>query len=215
MERRAVIFSNGELKNYQTFVRYLKPNDYIVAADGGLKHILRLRLQPNLVIGDLDSITSSEEDILKNQKTEICQFPRDKDETDLELALQEVYDRGFTTIMIAAGLGGRLDQTLGNIFLLLQPQFNNCHIHFEDGAQEVFLVKDNCEIHGNPGDLVSLLPLLGTVEGVNIDGLKFPLENSVLYHYKTRGISNELLGTYAKLSLKKGSLLCIHARKEE
>ncbi|HEY59383.1 MAG TPA: thiamine diphosphokinase [Anaerolineae bacterium] len=215
MKRRAVIFANGELKKPQELMRYLKPDDFLVAADGGVNHILRLHLQPNLVIGDLDSVTASERTVLERQKAEISQFPCDKDETDLELALQEVISRGFNTIMIAAGLGGRLDQTLGNIFLLLQPQYEKHDIRFEDGKQEVILIRDACEIHGNPGDSVSLLPLLGPVEGIVTEGLKFTLDNETLYPYKTRGISNEIKNTLSKVSIKHGFLLCVHSRKME
>ena len=210
---RAVIFANGIVRDYGLIFPCLQSRDFIMAADGGLKHIHRLKLKPALVIGDLDSISASDLDIAEFQKTEIVQFDKDKNETDLELAIRAAMERGYREILVVAGLGGRLDQTMANILLMLHPDFCKCSFTFDDGVEEVFLARKLVEIQGNPGDLVSLVPLQGDCVGVRTENLKYPLHDETLIQYKTRGISNEMTAMRATVSISKGVALCIHTRK--
>ena len=210
---RAVIFTNGIVRDYTLIFPFLQPRDFIMAADGGLKHIHRLKLKPALVIGDLDSITSSDLDIAEYQQTEIVRFDKDKDETDLELAIQAAMERGYREILIVAGLGGRLDQTLGNLLLMLHPDFAKCTITFDDGIEEVSLIRKTCEIKGNPGDIVSVIPINSDCQGVKTENLKYPLNDETLYEFKTRGISNVMTSTLASISIAKGTAFYIHTRK--
>ncbi|MGV8026831.1 MAG: thiamine diphosphokinase [Anaerolineaceae bacterium] len=210
---RAVIFANGVVRDYSLILPLLQSRDFIMAADGGLKHIHRLKLKPTLVIGDLDSISASDLDIAEFQQTEIMRFEKDKNETDLELAIRAAMDRGYREILIVAGLGGRLDQTMANLLLILHPDFQKCSITFDDGVEEVCLVRGMCEIKGNLGDIVSLIPLQGNCEGVQTENLKYPLQNETLIQFKTRGISNVMTATQATVSISKGIAFCIHTRK--
>ena len=113
--RRVIIFANGELPNVEKARALVNADDYIICADGGAHHALALGLQPNVIIGDLDSITNAE---LQMATARIIQFSRDKNETDLELALYYALEQKPTSMRIIAALGNRLDQTLGNISLL-------------------------------------------------------------------------------------------------
>ena len=210
---RAVIFANGIVRDYSLILPCLQSRDFIMAADGGLKHIHRLKLKPALVIGDLDSISASDLDIAEFPQTEIMRFDKDKNETDLELAIRAAMDRGYREILIVAGLGGRLDQTMANLLLILHPDFQKCAITFDDGVEEVCLVRGMCEIQGNSGDIVSLIPLQGNCEGVQTEKLKYPLQNETLIQFKTRGISNVMIATQATVSISKGTAFCIHTRK--
>jgi len=183
-----------------------------MAADGGLKHIHKLKLKPAIVIGDMDSISASDLDIAKHQQTEIVRFNKDKDETDLELAILTAMERGYREILIVAGLGGRLDQTIANLLLMLNPDFKKCTITFEDGVEEVFLVKGTQEICGSSGDIVSFIPLEGNCNGITTENLKYPLVGETLEQYKTRGVSNEMTAARATVSIENGMALCIHTR---
>jgi thiamine pyrophosphokinase len=210
---RAVIFANGVVRDYALILPCLQSRDFIMAADGGLKRIHRLKLKPSLVIGDLDSISASDLDIAEFQQTEIIRFDQDKDETDLELAIRAAMERGYREILIVAGLGGRLDQTMANLFLMLHPDFHKCNITFDDGVEEVCLVRGKHEILGNPGDIVSLIPLQGDCEGVQTEKLKYPLQHETLMQFKTCGISNVMTAAQAAVSISSGIALCIHTRK--
>jgi thiamine pyrophosphokinase len=210
---RAVIFANGELNDLEAARVLLQPNDLLVAADGGLHHLQRLGLLPAVLIGDLDSVDPAEVPPLEAAGVRVLRYPPEKDETDLELALQYVLSAGCRAIRILGALGGRLDQTLGNLFLLSRSDLESCDVRLDDGREEVFLIRQQAVVEGLPGDTVSLLPLDGPAVGVVTQGLYYPLHAETLYPERTRGISNVLLAGRASVSIKKGLLVCIHTRK--
>jgi thiamine pyrophosphokinase len=209
---RAVIFANGEIKDYPAARGLVQPDDFLVAADGGLRHLQALNLQPSLLIGDLDSVTGEDIEAMQSAGVEIRRYPVEKNETDLELALLAVVTDGWRTIRVAGGLGGRLDQTLGNLFLLMLPGLENLDLRLDDGREEAWLVRRKTTLTGRPGDGVSLLPLNGPASGIVTEGLQYPLKHETLYPEHTRGISNVMLGSQAVISLEKGLLVCIHTR---
>ena len=208
----AVVFVNGDIKDYSSTRRLVQPGDFLVAVDGGLRHLQSLNLVPGLLIGDLDSV--SEEDIAAMQSAgvEIKRYPVEKNETDLELTLLAVAMAGWRTIRVAGGLGGRLDQTLGNLFLLMLPDLEYLDLRLDDGREEVWLVRSQTTLEGHKGDVVSLLPLNGPASGIITEGLYYPLQHETLYPEHSRGISNVMLGEHAAISVENGLLLCIHTR---
>lgn len=191
----------------------LHADDFLIAADGGLRHLRRLGLKPHLLIGDLDSVTEADVEWASANGAEVRRYPREKDETDLELALKAAVDTGTRTILVAAVLGGRLDQTLGNLFLLTRPELNGLDVRLEDGVEEVVLIHDRIELHGQAGDIISLLPLNGPALGVTTTALKYPLDGEILCADSTRGISNVMKAHEAVITISGGLLLCIHTRK--
>jgi thiamine pyrophosphokinase len=143
----------------------------------------------------------------------VRRYPPEKDETDLELALHAAHGSGCQEIIVLAGLGGRLDHALGNLYLLLQPAFSTAGARLDDGCVEAFWVRRRAVVQGRVGDTVSLLPLLGPVDGVTTRGLRYALHGETLYPEHTRGISNEMVETEATIALAQGLLLCLHERK--
>jgi thiamine pyrophosphokinase len=210
---RALIFVNGILPDAAAVRRLLLPDDFLIAADGGTRHILDLGLTPAVLIGDLDSLSSDERRLLDRAGTKIHQFPRNKNETDFELALHFAVEAGYRQLRVVAALGGRLDQTLGNLALLTDPLLAGLDIRADDGIQEAFFIRDACQLQGTPGDLVSLIPWGGEVSGVTTTGLRWPLSAEVLWPHRTRGISNELLDETASVLLDAGLLLVVHRRQ--
>lgn len=212
MAKRAVLFANGVMPQAALILPHLRPDDYYIAVDGGLRHLRNLYKTPGLLIGDLDSATTAEVEGAIAQGIEVRRYKPDKDETDLELALLAAIEKGFDEILIIAALGGRLDQTLGNLNLLTHPLLTGVKVTIEDGAEEIFLIRDNAEISGQPGDVVSLIAMRGEVIGVETRDLKYPLKHETLYQEKGRGISNVMLGDQAGVSIESGLLLCVHTR---
>jgi len=157
-EKRAVLFANGELKHPDRAITLLRADDFLIAVDGGLNHLEALGFTPRLLIGDLDSVTPDQVQRAQATGGEIRRYPPAKDETDLELALLAARELGYREIVGVAALGGRLDQTLGNLSLLLLPELTDCAVRCEDGSEEVFIIRDSTEIHGRPGDVVSIPP---------------------------------------------------------
>ena len=211
--KRAVIFANGVLPNLAAARALLRADDYLIAADGGARHLERLGLRPHLLVGDMDSLSAAEVEALEQAGTTVRRYPPAKDETDLELALREAQRAGLREMIVLAGMGGRMDQSLGNLYLLLQPAYITADARLDDGCVEAFWVRHRAVVQGRPGDTVSLLPLLGPVEGILTRGLRYPLRGETLYPEHTRGISNEMLETEATVAVTQGLLLCLHERK--
>lgn len=212
MMKRCLIFANGLLPDKEAARKLLAPGDVLIAADGGTRHILSLGMLPGIVIGDLDSLAKEDQQTLENAGTSFITHPRDKDETDLELALRYALDQAYDPIVIVAALGGRLDQTMGNLSLLTESNLVDMDIRLDDGIEEVFFTRGCTTIQGSPGDTVSLLPWGGLVQGVSTIGLKWPLATEDLFPAKARGISNEMLSDTAVIEIKSGLLLITHTR---
>ena len=209
---RVIIFANGELPDLNK-ARSILPNaDYVICADGGTRHALALGIQPDLIIGDMDSADPQQLKEFSEAGVGMESFSHDKNETDLELAINRAMGLQPKQIVIVAALGGRLDQTLANITLLSDPQLSESDIRLDDGVEEVLLCRSQVEIQGKSGDIVSLIPWLGAVSEVETTNLKWPLHKETLYPGKTRGVSNEMLGDTASVSIRSGLLLIVHLR---
>ena len=208
---RAVIFVNGRIPDLEQVRRLIRPNDHIFAANGGTRHALALGLLPSLVIGDLDSLSLDDRLKLEAARTEIRLYPRGKDETDFELALNHSVSTGFTEILVIGALGNRLDQTLGNLALLTDPSLAGLDVRVDDGTEEAWFVHTEARVVGQKGDVVSLIPWSGEVTGITTIGLRWPLNGETLHPSKSRGLSNELLGESGSISLESGLLLVVHS----
>jgi thiamine pyrophosphokinase len=204
-----VIVANAPDADLAPYQAQLAAADMLIAADGGAEALLRVNVAPQLVLGDLDSVRPASLEALAARGTEIRRFPREKDETDLELALLAAAERGATAIDLLGALGGRWDHTLANIALMNHPALRGCHVRILADRQTLFLVRDTAELHGRHGDTVSLLPLTPTVEGVTTAGLLYPLTDATLHYEQARGISNVLLNPPGRVSITGGLLLVV------
>lgn len=211
--QRIIIFANGELPDIEKTRSILRDDDYIICADGGTRHASSLGLKPALVIGDMDSADNSLLQKLQTDGVPIELYPRDKNETDLELAINKAIELNPKEIVIVAALGGRLDQTLANIALIANPRLSTFDAKLDDGMDEVFFCRDQVEAHGRSGDIVSLIPWGNAVTGVRTENLRWVLDAETLYPEKTRGISNEMIADTAKIKISLGILLVVHTRK--
>jgi len=213
--KRIVIFANGELADLDRIRLLLRDTDYIICADGGSRHAFQLNIRPDLVIGDMDSVDADLLQIIKNLNVPIQMHPRDKNETDLELALTKAIEHKPLEIVVLAALGGRIDQTLANIALLAEPQLSTTRVKIDNGTEEIFICRDQLEISGRSGDIISLIPWGSDTLVAQTENLKWKLNNEILYMNKTRGVSNELTGSVAKIKISKGLILVVHTRKSE
>ncbi len=209
---RIIIFANGELPDLEKARALLRPDDFILCADGGTRHALALNLTPDLVIGDMDSIDKAEWKTLEERNIPIELFPRDKNETDLELALNKAIELNPEEIIIAAALGGRTDHTLANIALLADLRHSTFNLQLDDGTEHLLFCRTQTQVRGRSGDLVSLIPWGNPVHGVQTENLKWQLKDETLHPDKTRGISNEMTSTIASIKIESGLLIIIHHR---
>lgn len=214
---RAVIFANGTFTDGREVQKLLRSNDLIIAVDGGTRHVWKAGVEPDLVIGDLDSLTAEERERLTSSGVEISSFPARKDATDLELALLRAVSEEVDSIIVLAALGGRVDQAVANVLLLALPETQGIDVRILEGNQEAFLIRAHCPIEGQPGDTVSLIPLHGDATGITSEGLEWPLRDGTLRFGATRGISNKLTDGCASVRVRQGLLLCVvtHANEQK
>jgi thiamine pyrophosphokinase len=208
---RAVILANGDVPA-GTFERYaIENDDWLIAADGGGGLCLRLGRFPDVVIGDLDSLSSEEEDQLCAHGAHFVRHPARKDFTDLELALRFAVEGGASEILIFGALGARWDQSLANILLPGLSEWEGLRIWLLHGEQRVTVLGGGggLRIQGRRGDVVSLLPVGGDALGVTTRGLEYALNDETLYFGATRGVSNRMIGREASVSLRAGHLICV------
>ena len=189
----------------------LETADLIVAADSGAGHLKKTGYLPHVIVGDLDSIDPDTLSFFKKNKVLIQSYSRRKNRTDMELCLDYAQSRGATRITMLAAAGTRLDHTLANILLLIPLADAGIRVRIMDAYNEICLVKDRLELSGNPGDLVSLIPLTATVKGVTLTGLSYPLKDHTLTMGTTLGISNYFSDSLARVSIKSGMLLVIRS----
>ncbi len=193
--------------------------DLVVAADGGARHARGLGVSVDRWVGDGDSIDAAELEALAASGVDVQRAATDKDESDSELALLAAIADGANAVIILGALGGpRVDHALANVGLLAHPALEGrpAWLYGERAARISLLAAPDAvghevtrELHGRPGDLVSLVPQGGAASGVTTSGLRFPLAGETLALGKTRGVSNVRTGPIARVTLESGRLLVI------
>jgi thiamine pyrophosphokinase len=214
MTHTAVIVTGGDPPRggRLTAVLGALPADAVViAADSGLEHALRLGLTVHHAVGDFDSADPAVVRAAEAAGTTVTRHPPAKDATDLELALDAAADLGARHLLVLGGHGGRLDHFLANCLALANPRYGELAIDAVVGDALVHVARPwaTTELHGTPGDLVTLLPVNGPAEGVHTDGLEYPLHQETLTQGSTRGVSNVLARPDATVRLSGGTLLVI------
>jgi thiamine pyrophosphokinase len=205
---RAIIFANGDINNPAAARAMITPDDTIIAANGGALHCRAIGIRPDIIVGDLDSLSKNEVAYWQRERVEIIEHNHRKDETDLELALLLAQGLDHEEAIVLGALGSRWDHTFANIFLPAYHLLKAVKVTFWHDGLWVYLVRKSRQIRGKPGQIVSLIPLAGDAQGVTTEGLEWSLQNETLVFGASRGVSNIILGTTATVSLSDGMLLC-------
>jgi thiamine pyrophosphokinase len=213
MSKKFIILANGEIDDPGLLRRRLDPwsQATVIAADAGLQHAKSLRLKVDVLIGDLDSVSEEDKSSAGDHEIQVIEFPVGKDETDLELALIHAANSGAKRIVILGALGGRLDMSLANILLLTRPQLAGIHAELWADHQTAWLIRPpGEEISGEPGDTISLIPLLDDATGISTTNLAYAMSDSTLQVGEVRGMSNVLTNQTARIDLGGGTILVVH-----
>ena len=198
-----VIFCAAE---FDTPVKPIEVKDYIIAADGGLRHTNALGLTPHQVLGDFDSLGFVPEGANV--------FPVEKDDTDAMLAVRRGLELGCRRFVIYGGMDGpRLDHTVAN--------FQTLHYLARNGAFGLLVGKSTLAAVVREGSLsfpagkegtVSVFCLGEDAAGVTLRGLYYPLEGGTLTAGFPLGVSNHFTGEPACIRVEQGSLLVLWDR---
>jgi thiamine pyrophosphokinase len=192
----------------------------VVAADGGARLATPLGLRIDRWVGDGDSLSSAEIEQLREAGVPVELVDADKDASDTELAVIAAVRAGATDLTILGALGGpRLDHALANVALLAHPELAGRAARLLNATTKVSIVtgpgdgahSEAAVFQGRVGDLVSLLPLSTTVEGIVTTGLRYPLREEALTLGPARGLSNVRTDATVTISVREGRLLVIES----
>lgn len=202
--KKAFIFLSGELKGGREYYRGLIGDTPIYCADGGAVYADSLGLIPREIWGDMDSINGELLRTFKEKGSRIKRFSPYKDFTDGELILEYVTSKGYEDILVVGATGGRTDHYLTNINLL----FKFPKVRFITEEEEILTVDKDMELSYNSGTTVSFVPFSDKVEGLTLEGFKYPLEDFTLKRGDSICMSN-VITEEARIRFKKGRLICI------
>jgi len=202
MLKRCIISLNGVIEDYDYIKDKILQEDFIIAVDGGIRHINKLDIYPNLILGDFDS--SMFEEVLQYKNAEIKKYNKDKDFTDGEIAIDYAIKQGFNEVLIIGALGNRIDHTFSNVFMLEKLNNNNIIGTIVEKNNEINYLNEKIVIKGNGFKYFSIVPISKKIVGVTIKNAKYNIENEILLRIDSRGISNEFLNEDVFISIREG-----------
>ena len=181
----------------------------VIAADGGIRHAAALEVQPELWVGDFDS---SPPDLVDPDGVAAVpreRFPRDKDRTDGELAIQAARARGASDLLLVGALGGRSDHAFSHLVIALREAETGLEIELFDGMERVLPLLPGAPlmVEAEPGTQFSLLKF-SDLEGLTIEGARFPLDDVAVPFASILTQSNEATGPL-RLALRSGRALLL------
>ncbi|MEE8457098.1 MAG: thiamine diphosphokinase [Acidimicrobiia bacterium] len=203
---RTVILAGGEMHTSPS----VSDADLVIAADSGYDHAMAHSIPVDILVGDLDSISSTGLQHARDTSVSIDKHPQDKNQTDLELAIRKAIDRESTTIDIYGGEGGRLGHLLGVALSTAHPGRAPVDIAWHTATGIVRTADPNHSVAFPVmiGQLVTLLPV-GDARGVTTTGLKWPLDKATLERGTSRGVSNESVSDHVTVEVGRGSVLVV------
>lgn len=209
---KVCIILNGEIKNYDRTKEIIlrEKYDYIIGADGGCNHLHKMNINPNYVIGDLDSINKDLVDYYKNRNVLFKTYPSNKDETDSEICVYLAKELKAKKIDFYGGLGGRIDHTLANIGLMHYVREMNMEPRIITSEEEITTIKnEEIILHGKRGDTISIVPIMTDANNITLKKLEYPLNNAKIGYLSSLGISNVMLDDECSIKIEDGYALII------
>ncbi|MBQ3052883.1 MAG: thiamine diphosphokinase [Clostridia bacterium] len=177
-------------------------NDLIIAADGGMNILNKLKVSPCILLGDFDSLS---EKICFDG--EIVRYPAKKDDTDTMLAIKTGLERGYKKFVLYGCTGGRLDHTIANIQALNYIAENNALGYLCGDDFTVTVIKEGkIEFDPKAKGNISVFSLSNTSE-VTIEGLLYNIKDTKISNSNPLGVSNEFIGQKSQITVNRGTVI--------
>jgi len=181
--------------------------EYVICADGGLEKAENLKLVPNVIIGDMDSVNKVVLKKYLDMKIELVKYPAEKNYTDMELAIEYALEKGFKDIILIGATGSRLDHTFANILLIEAYYKKGIRVKIIDNNNIIQLITNSMEIQNKRNYFASIVPITEFIEGLTLKGFKYPLNNVIVNRGSTLCISNQIISEKGIITLNKGTAL--------
>ena len=205
MRQSGICYVVGAMSLSPDLRPYPVQGDFVIAADRGFDSLMAYGVRPDLAGGDFDSLG------YRPNHPNVIQLPTEKDDTDMVYALRKGLELGYLRFILLGGVGGRLEHTLGNLQLLdwLASQGGQGFLVGEKTAATCIRDGRRILFPASMSGGLSVLCGSGTAEGVDLIGLKYPLDKHTLTSQVPLGLSNQFLGQEATVSVETGSLLLL------
>lgn len=206
---KALVVGNGEPPSRKLFETLMATGpDVVLCADGGADLVRRFGVEPDAVVGDLDSASTR---ALPADVSRTVRIDADNTGTDMNKVLSHAVSRGVTLAVLTGVTGRRIDHTLWNLSLL-KVFAERLQLHIVDDWQSIWLLQagQTAQVHGSKGQLISLAPLDGPVRRIHTSGLRWELNGEDLVPGQRDGVSNQLQASPASVRIDgAGDLLIV------
>jgi thiamine pyrophosphokinase len=211
--KRFVIFLPGTYRRmHLKFYRGLCRKARLVAVDGGCRFFVAAGMTPDVIIGDLDSVTSIPSQF--REQSQLLLYPRDKNKTDLQLALEYcVKERARVVDVVSPGVG-EVDHFLGNVMLLglfdkMSGVSTKPKIRIVSADYEILWVHDDRRpFSGCVGDRLSVVPVSATIR-LTCRGTEFAVDRLRIVRGHSHGLRNRITRRRASVGIE-GKALVVH-----
>jgi len=210
---KAVILTNGKMENLEFYKRIAREGELIICADGAFKYAFEMGIKPHIALGDFDSISEELMDTLEASNIPLLKFPREKDKTDTELAVDYAMKKGATQITLLGATGSRLDHTMANITLMARTAEKGIKCRIVDEKNDCYFVTDKILLEKIGKRFVSIIPITKEIVVEKTEGLYYPLKNDTISFGSSWGISNYAVEPLVAISIKKGTAMVVIARE--
>lgn len=207
-KKTCVIVASGELGNATFLQQYL--DGFVIFVDGGLNYVDALGVEPDLIIGDMDSFKGD----LSAYRCKVIVHDTQKDDTDTGLAVKYALENGYNDIVLIAGTGGRLDHTFANIQIMAYAAEKGVDIKMVKDDTIIYVTNKSPIVFDRPKQkYVSVFAFSEKVTGVNLMGMKYPLVDAVLENTFPVGVSNECISAQCGIYFNSGTICVMFCEK--
>ncbi|MBZ9687949.1 thiamine diphosphokinase [Clostridium estertheticum] len=206
---KVIIISGGNPPSLEFLLKEITEDTFLIGADSGANCLYDYNIEPDLLVGDFDSIDKVAFDYFKKGKCTIDIYPTEKDFTDTEIATQKAICMKPNEIVFLGCTGSRIDHLLGNIGMLKICLQNGVNAYLKDENNVVRLINTSISLKGSVGQIFSVQSYGDEIIGLTIEGAKYPLNNYNLKVGQSITISNEFAVPQVEIKFKAGTLMLI------
>ena len=211
MERKKAFIYTGGTVFDEYVIEKPEKGDLVIAADAGYLTAKRMGITPNILLGDFDTL--GEENIPEG--IECLRVPREKNDTDTQLAVQTAIEKGAKEIVIVGGMSGRIDHTLSTLAILenlWERKNDRIYAILTDGKNRArFIRSSGVILPRSQYRYFSLIAVDDVIKGVTLEGCKYPLKNGRISRRHQWAVSNEIEGNCALIEIKRGGVWVVES----
>lgn len=209
---KTVIVSGGKAPGRELLEMELEDATALICVDSGGNCLKELGIEPDYLVGDFDSISPDAFEYIKGTKCKIIEYPKDKDFTDTELALELAMRLDSNSIVFLGSTGTRLDHVIGNMGLLRVCAQKGIDAFIKDDNNSIMMTDKPITLKAEPGTTFSLQAFSETVENLTVKNARYPLSGYSLKIGDPLTISNRFLDKDVVLEFSSGLLMVMYSR---